>query len=431
MTRYAAPETVMPPPGPVIAPGFARAESPRRLWALAGGGMLCALALPALKLPVGVDLRLGQLAVAGLFALIILRDLHHQQVAWGPLLAIAGGGLLLSGLSLLSVEPSVKEKVFVLKYVVVFPTAFYCGVRLPALAGVRRLTTAVEGTLAFGCLLSLALWLHPVPLLIHERPAYLSVGLKGSFWEQGELAFFAGLFLLASAGRRIEHGLRPRGRLGVIALALLYLLALGCALGSYNKTIWVALVAACLGSAVLYSGTSKSGDLARSWAWRLAGLALVGAVLLALYNAWLPGGEKLVTARMLEHKWDAERGAALRVAWGLITQAPWLGHGFGFVEAYFGNFPSDIIGLGSGVAQLFNSYLDLWLSAGIPGLVYALGLLAACCSRRSLFALLVVGYLFTFANVNPVAQHEYYFLFLGMAFAAAHPVAAVNREEAP
>jgi hypothetical protein len=206
--------------------------------------MLCALALPALKLPVGVDLRLGQLAVAGLFALIILRDLHHQQVAWGPLLAIAGGGLLLSGLSLLSVEPSVKEKVFVLKYVVVFPTAFYCGVRLPALAGVRRLTTAVEGTLAFGCLLSLALWLHPVPLLIHERPAYLSVGLKGSFWEQGELAFFAGLFLLASAGRRIEHGLRPRGRLGVIALALLYLLALGCALGSYNKTIWVALVAA-------------------------------------------------------------------------------------------------------------------------------------------------------------------------------------------
>jgi len=387
-----------------------------RLWALYGGVVLMSLAVPAVKVPVGFDLRIGQLLMAGVFALVILRDLQRREVRWGALLATVGGGLLLSGLSVLSAYPKVKELTFLVKYLVVFPTAFYLGRRLLALAGPRRTVLAVELTLLGGCLLAIALYLHPVPLLVHERPAYLSVGLKGSFWEQGELAFFAGLFTAASLGLRLEYRLRPRS---LLPLAGLYGLALGCALASMNKTIWVALFGATLAAGLLYRSESRANALLRRWSRYLIIAAVAGSVAIWAYNAWLPEADKLVTAHMLEHKWQAERGAALRIALDLIGDAPWLGHGFGFVEAYFGSYPSDVIGLGSGVAQLFNSYLDLWLSVGVPGLLYGFGLLGAAVSRRSLVALLIVGYLFIFANFNPVAQHEYYFLFLGIALAAS------------
>jgi len=395
------------------------AHDARRNWELAAFAVLFALTMPAVKVHAGIDIRIGQLALAGVFALALIRDLHRQTVAWGPLLAVTGLGLLLSGMSVLSTYPKVKEMTFLVKYVVVFPTAFYLGLRLLTLAGAERLIRVIEVTLAAACLLSLFLHMHPVPLLVHERPAYLSDGLKGPFWEQGELAFSVGLFLVASLALRLEYGLRPRR---AWLHGLLYGLALGCALASYNKTIWIALIGACMAAAVLYRGGNRFGDVARVWAKRLAVIAVVGGVLLAAYNAWLPGDEKLVTQQMLENKWQNERGAALRLTWDLIGDAPVLGHGFGFVEAYFGTYPTDIIGLGSGVAQIFNSYLDLWLSEGLVGFVYALGLLAAVLSTRSLVSVMVVAYLFVFANFNPVAQHEYYHLFLGLALGAAAAV---------
>lgn len=389
-----------------------------RGWTLCALGVLCALTLPAVKIPIGFDLRIGQIALAGVFFVLLLHDMYRGQLHWGVLLAVTGCGLMLSALSAFSGYPQVKELTFIIKYVVVFPMAFYTGLRFLPLIGARRMAAVLELTLLFGTALAVALLLHPVPALIHQRPAYLlSAGLQGSFWEQGDLAFFSGLFLLGSLALRIEHRHWPRRRWPLI---LLYLFVIGCALGSYNKTVWIALIGACLAAAMFYRGQPHIGDVARAWALRLALIGVVAAVALAAYNEWLPAGEKLVTADMLQHKWNDERGEALRVAWGLIMQAPWLGHGFGFVEAYFGNYPSNIIGLGSGVSQLFNTYLDLWLSAGIPGVVYAFGLLLVAFSGRSLLSVLVVSYLFVFANANPVGQNEYYHLFLGMAFATAH-----------
>ncbi len=398
-------------------PSRARGSDPAtRVWTALALGVTASLALPAVKIPVGIDLRVGQIVLAGMFGLIVLHDLTTLRMRWGPLLAIVGVGLMLGTLSTLTTYPKVKEMTFIIKYVAVFPVAYYVGVRMLPLVGARRLALVLELTLVFALALSVALEAHPVPFLIHERPPHLSVGLKGSFWEQGELAFFAGLFMLGSLALRMETLQWPARRWPLVAV---YAFTIGCALASHNKTVWVALVAACLIAAVAYRGRPELSGVARRWAVRLAAAAVLGAIALAAYNAWLPADEKLVTARMLEHKWEAERGAALRIAWEMIMEAPWLGHGFGFVEAYFGNFPSDIIGLGSGVAQLFNSYLDIWLSAGMPGLIYALGLLAVGFSPRSLFSVLTIGYLFTFANVNPVAQHEYYHLFAGLAFAAA------------
>ncbi len=401
-------------------PNLATAPIGARSWLLCAWAVLCTLTLSAVKIPIGFDLRLGQIALAGTFFMLILHDMHREQLHSGALLSVTGCGLMLSALSLFSNYPQVNELTFIVKYVVVYPTAFYTGMRLLPLVGAERLAVLLELVLLFGTVLAVALFFHPIPALIHERPAYLSFGLKGSFWEQGEFAFFSGLFLLAALALRLEQRCWPPRRWPI---ALLYVFVGGCALASYNKTIWIALLGACLAAALFYRGRPHISGVARVWALRLALIAAIGAVALAAYNEWLPAGDKLVTAAMLQNKWDNERGAALRVAWDLIMQAPWLGHGFGFVEAYFGNYPSAIIGLGSGSAQLFNTYLDLWLSAGVPGVVYALGMLIVVFNGRSLLSVLVVSYLFVFANANPVGQHEYYHLFLGMAFAAgtAHP----------
>ncbi|EAR22750.1 O-antigen ligase family protein [Nitrococcus mobilis] len=394
---------------------IATAPISTRSWLLCAWAVLCTLTLSAVKIPIGFDLRLGQIALAGTFFVLILHDMHREQLHWGALLSVTGCGLMLSALSLFSNYPQVNELTFIVKYVLVYPMAFYTGMRLVSLVRAGRMAELLELVLLFAAVLAVVLFFHPIPALIHERPAYLSYGLKGSFWEQGEFAFFSGLFLLAALALRLEHRHWPQRRWPI---ALLYFFVIGCALASYNKTIWIALIGACLAAALFYRGRSHISGVARGWALRLALIATVGAVALAAYNEWLPAGEKLVTAAMLQNKWDNERGAALRVAWDLVMQAPLLGHGFGFVEAYFGNYPSEIIGLGSGSAQLFNVYLDIWLSAGVPGLIYALGMLIVVFSGRSLFSVLVVSYLFVFANANPVGQHEYYHLFLGMAFAA-------------
>lgn len=410
-----------PPGPPATATTSRRVAAGGRGWTFCATGVLCALTLSAVKIPLGFDLRIGQIALAGVFFMLILHDMQRRQIHWGVLLAVLGCGIMLSALSTFSPYPRVKELTFIVKYVTVFPMAFYAGMRFLSLIGTRRLAMILELTLLFGTVFAIVLYLHPVPALIHERPLYLSYGLKGSFWEQGDFAFFLGLFLIASLALRIEHRHWPRRRW---LLILLYIFVIGCGLGTYNKSIWIALIGACLAAAVFYRGQPHISGVARAWALRLALIGVIAAIALAAYNEWLPSGEKLVTAAMLQNKWDNERGEALRVAWGLIMQAPWLGHGFGFVEAYFGNYPSKIVGLGDGVSQLFNVYLDLWLSAGIPGVIYAFGLLFIVFSSRSLLSVLVVSYLFVFANANPVGQSEYYHLFLGIAYAAARALPA-------
>jgi hypothetical protein len=50
--------------------------------------------------------------------------------------------------------------------------------------------------------------------------------------------------------------------------------------------------------------------------------------------------------------------------------------------------------------------------------VFSLGLVVLCFDRRSLVAVLVVSYLFVSANLNAVANNEYYYFFLGLCYAA-------------
>jgi O-antigen ligase len=200
-------------------------------------------------------------------------------------------------------------------------------------------------------------------------------------------------------------------------LVPVYLLALACALASENRTVWLGLVVAVILAGLLYRPPGADPRVARRWGMRLIAAAVTSLAALLAYNAFLPIDEKLISMSLLELKWETERGAALRAAAGLIAKHPWLGHGFGYVEAYFGTRAIGVVGLGSGVAQRFDSYIDLWVAVGLPGLIYALALVWAIFDRRVLFPTFVVAFLFVSANINPVAQHEYYYLFLGGAYA--------------
>lgn len=379
--------------------------------------LLLALTLPTLKVDIGVTMRIGQILLMAGFGWLFLGDMLRRQVEWGPLLCLGGIGLLFAGLSLLSPYPQVKQLNFVIKYLILFPAAFYVGLRLIASIPPQRLVMVFEWILFIACLGGLLVHWFPIPTLVHERPAGLANGMKGTFWEQGEMAFFIGLFLIGSAGLRLCYRLRPRfpGALG-LCYGLLGL----CAVATYNKTIWLALGGAVLAAVCLYKSSSQRDPVSSRWLTRLMVLMALSGVALGIFNMSLPEASRLVSWEMLEVKWQQERGAALRTTIALIMETPWLGRGFGFVEAYFGSRDSDIIGLGSGVAQIFNAYLDLCLSMGLLGLGYGLGLLWVCIRREHIFTLLVVSFLFIFANFNPVAQHEYYHLFLGMCFWLAH-----------
>lgn len=386
-------------------------------WTVFLGVVLLALALPAVKVPLVVDLRIGQLVLILGFAWLGVRDLVTGRLHWGLLLGLVGVGFLLCAISAASPYTKVKQSVFFVKYLFLFPAAFYVGARIVAQSTPARLSVVFEWVLLLGCLLAVFLYYVPIPLLIHERPEGLASGLKGSFWEQGEFSFFIGLLLLASLALRVGYGAWPQRRTWLL---LLYTFALGCAVASMSVTIWLALVAALVFGGLVYhprDDDSVAGGNARRWSLYFILIAVVAAIAILAYNAYLPPSDKLITAEALRTKWEVERGAALRTAWKLILDHPWFGHGFGFVEAFFGTRPIGIVGLGAGVAQIFNSYIDIWVSVGIFGLVYAVGLVWLVFDRRVLFSTFVVAYLVVFANINPVAQSEYYHIFLGAAFA--------------
>jgi hypothetical protein len=189
---------------------------------------------------------------------------------------------------------------------------------------VAQAAWVLEATLFVACVTSIVLHYYPVPFLIHERPEYLSLALKGSFWEQGGLAFFLGLFFITALALRVSETLWPRNKFYLLAL---YGLALGCALASRNKSVWLALGAAFLLAGFLNPGAAAyrfwdraKARFRRRWGRRFLVLVAVMIPALAVYNASLEPSEKIVTFTMLEHKWESERGAALRASLRLIAR---------------------------------------------------------------------------------------------------------------
>ena len=127
--------------------------------------------------------------------------------------------------------------------------------------------------------------------------------------------------------------------------------------------------------------------------------------------------EPIISMAIIEDKLNNERGKAFLAAIKLLENSNWLGaYGLGFIEQYFSVYTDRIIGLGAGSGMIFNSYLDIWISAGILGLVYHFTLLGMSFSRSHLYTLIIPVYWFIAANTNPVIIDEYYYLFLGISY---------------
>ena len=387
--------------------------------------VLFLLTLPAVKIFVGMEIRIAQIALVVVFLTLLVNDLQGRKAQIGMLLILFFAGVVFMTISSLSLYPKIKENGFIIKYLFIFPAAFYLGQRALVLLQPKGAIKVWESVLLLSCLLSAFVHYYPIAGLIHVRPPYLSIGLKGTFWEQGSLAFFLGLLLLASLAVRFNYKIWPSTRLG---MWLVYILVIGCLLASMNKSVWLATWSSLLCVVLFNRGmfTSALGSIpsidkkaAKRWGLRILGGVCVSILSLVLYNAGLEPQEQIVNEEMLQHKWESERGAVLRAGLDLIAQEPWMGLGFGAVEIATEGFG---VGAGAGSGMIFNSFVDIWISVGILGFLFSLWLLVTAYGRRNFPSQIIVVYLFIFGNLNPVIQNEEYYIFLGVAYACAHEV---------
>ena len=127
--------------------------------------------------------------------------------------------------------------------------------------------------------------------------------------------------------------------------------------------------------------------------------------------------EPIVTMAMLEEKLNDERGKAYLVAITLLQNSDWFGgYGLGFIQQYFSVFTDEIIGLDENSGMIFNSYLDVWISVGILGIIFHFLILNISFSRTHLLTMILPLYWFIAANTNPAIGDEYYYLFLGISY---------------
>lgn len=391
-------------------------------WPLIAFLFLYSLTLPSLKLSLGVEFRLGQLTLLAVFVIVLLHDMQLRRVRWDVLLGLSAFGALLAAISFSSPYPKIGELPFLIKYTFIYPPAFYLGLRLPALLTPKQLIYVLEITLFVSCVVAIFLHYFPIPVLIHERAEHLSIALKGSFWEQGHFAFFIGMFLIASLSLRAIASVWSNR----VWLTMVCTLALGCGLAAASRTLWLGLILAVVFAGFFYRGDFGSMNplqravlkrAAKRWTKRLVIVAVFMITAIGLFNAAVQEGPyKLFTQKNLENKWENERGAAFRAAVTLIAEDPLLGKGFGYVPYYFSAVEPNVVGLGEDTGKIFNCFLDIWLAAGIFGLLYLVGLHVIGFDRRSLLSVLMISYLFVCANFNPQAQTEEYFVFLGLAY---------------
>ena len=121
---------------------------------------------------------------------------------------------------------------------------------------------------------------------------------------------------------------------------------------------------------------------------------------------------------IIQNKLENERGKALKEAIHLLEQSNWLGmYGFGFVESYFSTFYRDsIIGLGEGVSAIFNSFIDIWISVGIYGVIFQAIILSMSFSWKHFLTIALPLFLFLIGLTGPVFIGFSYYLFLGFSY---------------
>ena len=347
--------------------------------------------------------------------LILLYDLKNNKANEMLLIFFIFFGILLAILSKNSSYSKIGEIKFVIKYLLIFPAVFYSGYWAVQNFKIKTLLKSIEYSLFFYIFMAFLLSIYQINFLFNDR-GELS-GFQGTFLETGWFALVIASFAISSILIRLDYKL-DIGK----TQHLLYILTLISIVLSKNKTVWLGLIIIFV-VLILFKTFITNGKNLRDSVKNLKNInsfyfvifLVIFVFALFIANTVMP--EPIISMDMLEEKLKDERGKAYLVAVELLKNSDWFGgYGFGFIQQYFSIYTDEIIGLNADSGMLFNSYLDIWISASILGLLYHLLLLRFAISRSSLLTMVIPIYWFISANTNPTIGDEYYYLFLGISY---------------
>jgi hypothetical protein len=396
------------------------------------------LSIPALKLVAGV--RIGQFFVLITFMLLFVEDISNKDLHFKILLYFFVGTIIMSLVSFNSIDPKFDEMKFITKYLLIFPAAYYSGMRAAEKLSIEKLVMVLEIVVFVYCLNAFMInFAHLPPSIMDKIVSYREgfggvryLDYQGTFFEAGWLAMGVGSVAVTASLIRYELHLWPKKKVWIYMLYGFVIMTLGF---SRNKTVWIALVLILLMLVIyktylllMHSNRYQPVHMVNKNAvlkllHRVDSVKVILAVFFLIIFFFIINNslnEPIITSAMLQEKLEKERGKVFLIIIDLLKQSYFFGgYGFGFIEAYFTLIPQDVLGLGEGSAMIFNSYLDIWISASIFGLIFHLGLVYISTNNRYFVTIVIPLFYFIFANFNPAIGDESYYLFLGLSFGIA------------
>jgi hypothetical protein len=393
------------------------------------------LSLSALKIG---SMRLGQLSILGLFALIMIDDYNHKKIDFKILFYFLLGAVLMALISKNSIYGKVDETKYIIKYMIIFPATFYIGAKIVEKITLKDIVNILDITVFIYFLVAYLVYLEVFPnsldfLLRYRNDGFggeLYLEFQGTFDEAGTLAMITYLMVSISFLIRFEFNIWYKNR---VFNNIFYLFVFISLIMTRNKTIWVALLGIIFSLVVLkmffmliYSNRYQPKYILEKnrtlkMFQNINSLKLITFFIFILVSLYIANqyllSEPLITEKLLQKKLSSERGKAFVYAIKLLKESDWLGgYGFGFVEYYFSHLNTTIIGLGKGVGMIFNSYLDLWISVSFIGVFFHLGLLYMSFSKEYFLTMILPLTLLIYNNFNPFIADEYYYILLGLVY---------------
>ena len=377
--------------------------------------VLFSMSLSIVSINAGINIRIGQLAILLMFGFVLLDDLKNKSINETLLVFFIFFAILLTFVSRSSSYSKIDEMKFVIKYMLIFPATFYIGQWSVRNFKIEDFFKVIEISLASYILMAFILSVYPIGFLYNDR-GELS-GFQGTFLETGWFALVVGAFTISSILGRLDFNLKFSK-----VQYILYFFSMIALVLSKNKTIWMGIFLI-ITFIILFKSIIASKENVKESVKKLKAINsfyfifvfIVFVTLFFAVNSIL--AEPIVSVAMLEEKLNDERGKAYLVAIRLIENSDWFGgYGFGFIQQYFSVYTDEIIGLDENSGMIFNSYLDVWISVGILGVLFHFLLLKFAFSRTHLLTMILPIYWFIAANTNPTIGDEYYYLFLGISY---------------
>jgi len=328
------------------------------------------LSIPALKLGMA---RVGQLFLLLLFLFMIIDEINKKKIDFFILSYFFIGSLVLVLISLNSTYEKIGESKFFIKYLFIFPAAFYIGAKAIQKLGKKEFITILEVLISIYIFIAFLIYfdLFPFRELITYRVGFGGqkyIEFQGTFAEAGIMAEIVYMSALIALLMRYEFDIWQQNK---IYNLLFYIVVFISLVMTKNKTIWVSLVAISFILVFLKSiflllySNSYQPYYKRVENQTLKILEKIDSIKLLLFSLFVLGvlyfinsimDDPIVTMKMIEVKLHQERGKAFLYAMDLLKDSSWMGcYGFGFVEYYFSHLPVTIIGLGEKVGMLFHT----------------------------------------------------------------------------